>query len=264
MIELGWAQKLDRSNIPNADNLLEALTNSPYDPGGEYTLPWQSGLTGIGTNTTATGREITTVEELFTASDLKGRVSLLSEMTDTMALIMLELEIDPEDFAQADFDKALGKLEQAISSGQIRQFTGNEYAPQLAKGNIAACFAWSGDVIQLQFEDPKLAFTIPEKGGYLWSDNMEIPALATHQTNAEKLMNHYYDPAVAAEVAAWVNYICPVDGAKEAMRKVDPSLVDNELIFPSEDTLATVHDFKMTPWDEREQLVEQFTQTVGL
>jgi len=264
MIELGWVQKLDRTNIPNADNLLATLAQPPFDPERQYTLPWQTGLTGIGTNTKVTGREITSVEELLTAPDLKGRVTLLTEMTDTIGLIMLELGIDPEDFSQAEFDKALAKLQQAVDSGQIRQFTGNEYAPQLAKGDVAACMAWSGDVIQLQFQDPKIRFNIPDKGGNIWSDNMQVPVLATHKANAEKLMNHYYDPAVAAELAAWVNYICPVEGAKEAMRDIDASLADNELIFPSESTLSKVHSFKTLPWDEREELVEQFSQTIGL
>ncbi|HET7325702.1 MAG TPA: spermidine/putrescine ABC transporter substrate-binding protein [Nocardioidaceae bacterium] len=264
MIELEWVQQLDMANIPNAGNLLSSLQSPPFDPDRVYTLPWQSGLTGIGTNTRVTGREITSVEELFTAPDLKGKVSLLTEMTDTVGLIMLELGIDPEDFSQAEFDKALGKLEQAISSGQIRQFTGNDYAPQLAKGNIAACFAWSGDVIQLQFADPEIRFTIPDAGGNIWSDNMQVPILAAHKANAEKLMNYYYDPKVAAEVAAWVNYICPVEGAKEAMREIDASLAANELVFPSEQTLSKVHGFKLMPWEEREALVEQFSQTIGL
>jgi spermidine/putrescine transport system substrate-binding protein len=264
MIELDWSQELDRANIPNADNLIASLASPPFDPERKFTLPWQSGLTGIGTNTKVTGRDITSVEELLTAPDLKGRVTLLTEMTDTVGLIMLELGIDPEDFSQAEFDKALGKLSEAVDSGQIRQFTGNEYAPQLAKGNIAACVAWSGDVIQLQFEDPSIRFSIPERGGNIWSDNMQIPILATHKSNAEKLMNHYYDPQIAAQLAAWVNYICPVEGAKEAMAEIDPDLADNDLIFPSEDTLSQVHGFKTMAWDEREQLVEMFSQTIGL
>lgn len=265
MMELGYVQELDKSNIPNAKNLLPSLQSPSFDPDREFTLPWQSGLTGIGTNTKVTGREITTVEELLTAPDLKGKVALLTDMTDTVSLIMFELGIDPEDFSQGDFDKAMKKITDAVDSGQIRQFTGNDYAPHLAKGNIAACFAWSGDIIQLQFEDPKIAFTIPEHGGVLWSDNLQVPALASHKTNAEKLMNFYYDPKVAAEVAAWVNYICPIDGAKEAMRELDPDLADNELIFPSEQTLAKVHGgIKTATWEEREKLVEQFTQTIGL
>jgi len=177
---------------------------------------------------------------------------------------MSDLGIDPEDFSQSEFDDALGKLQTAMDVGQIRQVTGNEYAPQLAKGDIAAAVAWSGDVIQLQFEGSDVSFALPEKGGQLWSDNMQVPVLATHKANAEKLMDYYYQPKVAAEVAAWVNYICPVDGAEEAMADVDKSLVGNELIFPTEDTLSKALGFKQLPWDEREELVQQFSQTVGL
>lgn len=264
MIEEDFVQEIDTANIPNAKNLLASLQSPSFDPDRKYTLPWQSGLTGIGTNTKVTGREITSVEELLTASDLKGKVALLTDMTDTVGLIMLEMGIDPEDFSQGEFDKAMQKITDAVDAGQIRQFTGNDYAPQLAKGNIAACFAWSGDIVQLQFDDPKITFAIPEAGGMLWSDNMQVPALASHKANAEKLMDFYYDPKVAAEVAAWVNYICPVEGAQEAMRDIDPELAENELIFPSEQTLSKVHDFMLPSWKEREKLVEQFTRTIGL
>ncbi len=264
MVELDWVQEIDLDNVPNAKNLLENLASPPFDPERKYSLPWQSGFTAIGTNVEAAGREITTIEELLTARDLRGRVTVLSEMSDTMSLIMLELEIDPSDFSQSEFDKAIKKLETALEIGQIRQVTGNEYAPQLAKGDIAAAMAWSGDVIQLQFEEAEVTFTVPEKGGFLWSDNMLIPVLAEHKENAEKLMDFYYDPVIAAEVAAWVNYICPVDGAQEAMKDIDPELVDNELIFPSEDMLSNVHEFKFMPWDEREPLEDQFTRAVGL
>lgn len=264
MVELGWVQQIDKSNIPNAGNLISTLADVPFDPERKWSLPWQSGLTGIGVNTKVTGREITSIEELLTASDLKGQVTLLTEMGDTMGLIMLEMGVNPTDFTQGEYDRALGKLEKAVNAKQIRQFTGNEYAPDLAKGNIAAAVAWSGDVIQLQFEDPKIHYNVPDAGQMLWSDNMQVPALATHKANAEKLMNHYYDPKVAAEVAAWVNYICPVEGAQEAMREIDPSLADNQLIFPTEEMLSKSHPFMTMEWGKLEELREQFNQVIGL
>lgn len=264
MIELGWVQELDTSNIPNAANLIDSLASPPVDPERRFTLPWQSGLTGIGVNTEVTGREIHTIDELLTAPDLKGKVTLLNAMTDTMSLILLSIGADPEDFTDDEFDRALEKLEKAVKGGQIRQFTGNDYAPDLAKGNIAAAAAWSGDVIQLALENPSLEFFAPESGTYLWSDNMQVPALATHKTNAEKLMNHYYDPMVAAELAAWVNFICPVEGAQEAMQEVDSSLVENELIFPTEETLASSHGFMRMEWSKLEELRERFNQVIGL
>ena len=157
-----------------------------------------------------------------------------------MGLILLDQGADPADFTEDEWASALDALGAAKDSGQIRQFTGNNYAQLLAQGTIAACIAWSGDVIQLQFDNPDIKFVIPEAGGMLWSDNMLIPINAQHKANAEAWMNYYYDPKVAAELAAWVNYICPVDGAQEELAKTDPKLAENPLIFPSEDDYGVV------------------------
>ena len=87
--------------------------------------------------------------------------------------------------------------------------------------------AWTGDVVQLQFDNEAVQYALPEKGFMLWSDNFVIPAMARHKKNAELLINHYYDPAVMAQVAAWVNYIPPVKGTKEELVKIDPELGEN-------------------------------------
>jgi spermidine/putrescine transport system substrate-binding protein len=237
MINLGWLQKLDHANLPNVDaNLLPALKAPPWDPNRDYSVPWQSGLTGIAYNAGIT-EEVRSFEELLTRSDLKGRVTVLTEMRDTMLFMLLVVGADPLDFTDDDWANALDRLNQAVSDGQIRAFTGNEYLRGLKSGDIAACEAWSGDVIQAQFDDPNIKFVRPEEGLSAWSDNMLVPNLAEHKANAEEWMNYYYDPMVAAKLAAWVNYICPVEGAQEAMEKVDPSLVDNPLIFPMPEDL---------------------------
>jgi spermidine/putrescine transport system substrate-binding protein len=160
---------------------------------------------------------------------------------------------DPLDFSDDEWYDALDRLSQAVSDGQIRSFTGNDYLRGLKSGDIAACEAWSGDVIQAQFEDPNIKFVRPEEGLSAWSDNMLVPNLARHKANAEAWMNYYYEPEVAAKLAAWVNYICPVEGAREAMEQVDPSLVDNPLIFPTPEDLEGATD--MMP------LTESQTQT---
>jgi spermidine/putrescine transport system substrate-binding protein len=237
MINLGWLQKLDHANLPNVDaNLLPALQSPPWDPNRDYSVPWQSGLTGIAYNASVTD-EVRSFEELLTRSDLKGRVTVLTEMRDTMLFMLLVVGADPLDFTDDDWSNALDRLNQAVSDGQIRAFTGNEYLRGLKSGDIAACEAWSGDVIQAQFDDPNIKFVRPEEGLSAWSDNMLVPNLADHKANAEEWMNYYYDPMVAAKLAAWVNYICPVEGAQEAMEQVDPSLVDNPLIFPTPEDL---------------------------
>ncbi|THV16031.1 spermidine/putrescine ABC transporter substrate-binding protein [Nocardioides caeni] len=241
MIQVGWIQPLDAAKVPNLHaNLIDSLRGIGWDPDRTYSAPWQSGLTGIAYNKSKVG-EVRSFEELLSRPDLKGRVSLLTEMRDTMGLIMLSQGADPADFDEDDWDNALDRLRKARNDGQIRAFTGNEYIQDLAAGNVLACEAWSGDVAAA--EDENLVFVAPEEGQMIWSDNMLIPNLAEHQANAEEWINYYYDPEVAAKLAAYVWYICPVKGAQEAMEKVDPSLVENPLIFPTTESLATTHSF---------------------
>jgi spermidine/putrescine transport system substrate-binding protein len=263
MVNLGWIQKLDKSNLPNVEaNLVQNLKSPPWDPDREYAVPWQSGLTGIAYNAAET-KEVRSFEELLTRPDLKGRISLLSEMPDTMLFMLLLVGADPEDFTDDEYGQAIDRLRQAVESGQVRAFTGNEYAQDLVRGNVVACEAWSGDVIQLQFENPDIKFVAPEEGLSLWSDNMMVPNKAEHKANAEKLMNYYYQPDVAAQLAAWVNYICPVDGAKEEMTKIDPSLAENPLIFPDEQMLAQTYDFMALSQQQEQEYQQQFASVIG-
>ena len=263
MIGLGWVQKLDGDNLPQVQaNLLENLRSPSWDPDREYSVPWQSGLTGIAYNEDLTG-EVGSFEDLVTRSDLKGKITLLTEMQDTMIFMLLLEGSDPEDFTDDEFYAALDRLEKIKDSGQVRQFTGNEYRQDLAQGNIHACEAWSGDVIQLQFDNPAIKFVSPEEGLSLWSDNSLVPNKATHKTNAEMLMDYYYDPTVAAELAAWVNYICPVQGGQEEMEKIAPGLVDNVLIFPDDELLANTHDFMALDPDKETEYQTEFTRVIG-
>jgi len=263
MIGLGWLQKLDKSNLPNFEqNLIQNLRSPSWDPEREYSVPWQSGLTGIAYNSDMVS-EVGSFEDLITRSELKGKITLLSEMQDTMIFMLLLVGADPEDFSDDDWGQALDRLTEVKESGQIRQFTGNEYRQDLAQGNIAACEAWSGDVIQLQFDNPAIKFVAPEEGLALWSDNSLVPNKATHKANAEKLMDYYYDPRVAAELVAWVNYICPVEGAQQEMEKIDPSLVDNVLIFPDDQLLSQTWDFMALSPEQEAQYQEDFTQVIG-
>ena len=263
MIRLGWVQPLQKNRLPNVDaNLLDSLRGRSWDENTEYAVPWQTGFAGIAFNGNVTP-EVRTVDELLTRRDLRGKVTMLSEMRDTMGLLLLNQGSDPSNFTEEQFDKALNALQAAVDSGQIRRFTGNDYAQELAKGDIAACVGWSGDVIQLNFEDEQVQFVTPESGVMLWSDNMQVPNEATHQANAEAFMNYYYEPAVAAELAAWVNYICPVQGAQAEMEKIDPELAANQLIFPDESVLSTAKVF-MALNEAEERIYEQkFQQVIG-
>lgn len=263
VIRLGWIQKLDKAAIPNVQaNLLQSLRGRSFDSGDEHAVPWQSGLSGIAYNGAVTG-EVRTVDELLTRADLKGKVTCLTEMRDTMGLLLLSNGHDPNKFTEAQFDDALEKLKRAVASGQIRRFTGNDYAPDLAKGDIAACIAWSGDVLQLTAENEKIQFVAPDSGVMLWSDNMLVPNKAAHKANAEKLMNYYYEPAVAAELAAYVNYICPVQGAQEEITKIDPELATNPLIFPDAATLGRTKAFMALDEAQERTYSQKFQQAIG-
>jgi spermidine/putrescine transport system substrate-binding protein len=263
MLNLGWIQKLDHAKIPNVDaNLISSLKSPGWDPKRDYTVPWQSGLTGIAYNAKYTG-EVKSVKELITRSDLKGKVSMLTEMRDTMGFMLRIVGADPADFKQDDWDNALDELKKAVAAGQFRRFTGNDYVDDLNAGNLVACEAWSGDVIAMQFDNPDIKWVVPEEGLAIWADNMMVPNKADHKANAEALMNYYYEPEVAATVSAWVNYICPVEGAKEAMAKIDKSLVDNDLIFPSPEFLAKTFLFQDLDEKTSRTYSTDFTKAIG-
>jgi spermidine/putrescine transport system substrate-binding protein len=261
MIALGWMQKLDKDNLPNVEaNLIESLRSPSWDSDREYSVPWQSGLTGMAYNAEFT-EPVNSFEELITRSDLKGKIGLLTEMADTMAFMLRVTGADPEDFSDDEWQSALERLEEVVASGQVRRFTGNDYIRDLKSGNLVACMAWSGDIAAA--EDERIPFVQPEEGLNIWSDNMMVPNKAEHKTNAEALMNYYYDPVVAATLAAWVWYICPVQGAREEMEKIDPSLVDNNLIFPSDEFLASTQDFMALEEKVRQGYEKDFLQVIG-
>jgi len=263
LIRLGWLQKLNKGNLPNVQaNLLRSLRARSFDKNDEYAVPWQSGLTGIAYNGSVTG-EVRTIDELLTKPALKGKVTFLTEMRDTMGLMLLSSGHDPSNFTEAQFDDSLEKLKKGVSSGQIRKFTGNDYTTELAKGDIAACVAWSGDVIQLSAENDKIKFVVPDAGLMLWSDNMLVPNKAAHKANAEKLIDYYYDPAVAAELAAYVNYICPVQGAQEKITDIDPELAENPLIFPNDATLNKTKVFMALDEAQERSYSTKFQQAIG-
>jgi len=260
MVRLGYVQKKDMSAIPNEANLVSTLQHPTWDPERAYSMPWQSGMTGIAYNKKETG-PVTSIEQLFTDSALKGKVTCLTEMPDTMGLIMQSNGDDPTTVDPAAYDKAIGILQDAVDSGQIRRFTGNDYGDDLSAGNVAAAMAWSGDVVQLQLDNPNLEFVLPDDGGMIWTDNMLIPTGGDVFT-ASTYMNFVYDPKVAAEIEDWVNYICPVEGAKDELLKIDPGVAKNPLIFPTEDMLANVKSFDAEAADNPD-FKEKFEAVTG-
>jgi spermidine/putrescine transport system substrate-binding protein len=265
MIREGYAQELDRDKIPNSRNIRGGLVDVDFDPRRAYSLTWQSGFTGLAWSTEHVPAGLRTIQDLW-APALHGHVEVLTEMRDTIALIMLDAGVDvsSEHWGDNEFFQALDEFQRWLATGHIRQTRGQSYVDDLRSGDAWAVIAWSGDIIQLQLDEPdRWGFAIPEKGGTLWSDNMLIPIGSPHKANAEKLMNHYYDPAVAAEVAAYVNYISPVEGAREAMEKIDPSLVDNRLVFPTAEDLEKVKQFRTLTLEDEVRYATEFQKVLG-
>ena len=258
MINLGWIQPLNHDNMPNVDaNLLDWFKTPAWDPDRKYSVPWQAGMTGICYNSDLVD-PVDSFEAMLTRPDLKGKVTVLSEMRDTM-LFMLRLQgADPQDFTSEEYSAAISDLEAAVDSGQIRRFTGNDYIDDLKAGNVVACESWSGDISQLG--DPKFKWIKPSEGFAVWSDNMLVPNLATHKTNVEKLINFYYDPKMAAQLAAWNYYVCPVRGAEDFMAEFDKSAVGNPLIFPDESELDAGLDFMVLEADQEKEYQRMFNE----
>jgi spermidine/putrescine transport system substrate-binding protein len=262
LIELGYLEDLDYANIPNKKNLNPALENVSFDPGRKKSITWQSGFAGIAYNPKVTD-PIESMDQLLTDPKLKGKVTLLTEMRDTVGLTMLDMGIDCSKFTDAEFDSAIAKLQKAVDAGQIRQFTGNDYAQGLVSGDIAACAAWTGDVVQLQADNSFLKYVLPDKGCTLWSDNFVIPNGCKHKKNAEKLINFYYQPEIAAEVADYVNYISPVQGTKDILVKSDAGVANNPLIFPSDDVMKRAHVFMNLNADQQKRYSAAFAKLMG-
>jgi spermidine/putrescine transport system substrate-binding protein len=262
-IRLGYVEGIDRDNVPNAANLTDNLTNPDWDKGRKFSLPWQSGMTGIGYNKKLAG-EVTSFEQLFDPK-FKGKITLLSEARDTLGNILWMQGKNP---SQANVDDLLGAcdyLDEQNRKGQIRKFTGNDYTTDLAKGNIVACEAWSGDMVQLKADNPDLEFVIPEEGGMIWSDNMMIPIKAPHPYGAEVAMNYFYDPEVAAKICAYVNYVSPVKGVQEilAKDKETAELAENPLVFPDDETRSRLALAPTLTVEEEQQMNERFEQVIG-
>ena len=242
LLRLGYLQKLDKSAIPNMVNLEDTLKSPSWDRNRDYSLPWQSYITGIGYDPKKVGGDLTSVEDLLDPA-LKGKITMLDSMEDTVGLFLLEMDVDPSGEIDATaYDEAVAKVQKAVDDGQIRKFTGNDYTGPLAKGDVWASIAWSGDIIILQPDNPNLKFSIPDAGGMTSVDTMVIPTGGDVFT-ASTFMNFFYDPEIAAKVTAYVNYITPVKGTKEAITKIDPAFAKDPLIFPTPEVLENLYEF---------------------
>ena len=264
-LRLGYTQKFDAANVPNKVNILDSLASPSYDPNRESSLTWQGIMAGFGWNTEKNPKGIHTLDELF-APQNKGKIVVLTEMRDTIGVILLAQGVDITKVTENQFMNAVDFMAKKIADGWIRGVKGNEYAQDLTSGDATAVIGWSGDMFILSSENAgKFDFAIPESGGTISGDNLMIPSTASAdgKKNAEALINYYYDPMVAAEVAAYVNYVCPVKGAQAAMEKVAPELVNSEYIFPTDKTASRLHIFRSLTPDEETKWSEAFQKAQG-
>ncbi|MCX4723430.1 PotD/PotF family extracellular solute-binding protein [Streptomyces sp. NPDC090052] len=267
-VRLGWVEEMDRAKQPNVAKYLDPQLRSPaFDKGRKQSVPWQSGITGIAYNRRKVGHEIKHLSDLW-APDLRGKVTLFSGLDEAFALLMQGNGADITRWTAHDFDTMCDQVEKLVRQKQIRRFTGNDYIKDLSTGDVLACQAYSGDVIQLQADSPDIEFVVPEEGGELWAESMMIPNLARHKANAEKLIDYYYEPAVAAKLAAWVNYVCPVPAAREVLAsskdKELADLAEDPLIFPDDKMrkrLAIARDLTSA---ERVKYAKRWNEIVGL
>ncbi|MEU3531053.1 MULTISPECIES: ABC transporter substrate-binding protein [Streptomyces] len=265
MIRLGYVQKLDAANLPHAfANLSDQFRDPDWDPGRAYSYPWQGISTVIAFNKKALdGVEVKSVSDLLDNPKLKGRVSFLTEMRDTIGMTLLDLGKDPAKVTADDYDAAIARLQKAVDKGQIRRFTGNDYTSDLAKGDIAACVAWGGDIVQLQADNPDVGYLIPDSGYMTSTDNLLVPNKARHKTNAERLIDYYFEPEPAAELAAYVNYVSPVEGVVPYLAKIDKSAASNPLIVPDKAMQAKSHPFRALTQKEETAYQQKFSKLTG-
>jgi spermidine/putrescine transport system substrate-binding protein len=263
MIRLGYVQRFDPAQIVTAQqNLIDRLRTPPFDPGRDYSMPWQSGFGGIIYRKDLVKREPRSVDDLFDP-DYKGKVTMLTEMRDTVGVVAAGLGFDPETATLDQFLETVDKIGEGAESGQIRGFTGNEYTKDITKGDSVILIGWSGDAVQLEADNPNIRFVAPETGVHLWTDNMQVPVGAPNAFTAQKMIDFVYRPEVQADIAEYVNYICPVEGVQEILAKRDPALAQNQLIFPDDRTLSDAFIFRELKPDEERQLDEAFQKVIG-
>lgn len=268
LIDDGQVQAFDYANMPNVTaNLIQsqwdALSN---DPGRQYTVPWQLPAACFIWDNEAVPNGIKTLDD-FLQPDLKGKVGMLSEMRDTMGIIMLGQGVNISgDWGDAEFDLALEWLQKAVDGGWV-VLKGNSYAEDLELGNTVAAIAWTGDMVATNVDlGNPWTLEVPESGGTIAADAFTIPNGTDPENKPliEEMINYYYEPEVAAQVADYVWFVTPVQGAQEAMEQINPENVDNPFIFPDAEMDSRLHSFRALSPQEDKKYSEAFAKVMGL
>lgn len=266
VIENGEVQEINHANIPNLANVLPLMSSPAYDPTLQYSVPWQGGMTGLCYNTKLYPKGIRSMADL-TEPALEGRVSVLSEMTDTVGLTLLGQGVDVSgDWGDAEFERALAEISERVELGQYAQVKGNSYTQDLQSGNIWAAMCWSGDVQVLNDEAGEELFkwVIPEEGGTKYVNSILVPRGTERMADIEQLIDFYYQPDVMAEVTAYTASVPPVTGVREELAKIDPALADSPMLFPSEKDAERIYDFRLLTPAETKTYTGQFLKVLGL
>lgn len=261
--QVEWAQPLSQKKLTNRDNLVEALASPSFDKTRKFSMPWASIIAGIAYNIKLTGKEIKTFDDFL---DVPGSKTVLSEMRDTIGIMLMDANVKLEDATTAQITTQFDRLQELIDSKKIDGINGNDYITDLSSGNLAACFAWAGDASQLTIDNPDIRFVIPESGGTLSSDNFMIPISSDKPDQATEFINYFYDPAVSAQWVADVQYISPVQGVADELTKLGgdaAKLVDNPLTVPDEETLAQLQIFPSLDEKAEEKFADQTSEVVG-
>jgi len=276
LIRLGYLEQIDVArDVPNfAANAGEKYKNPSYDPNNAHSVPWQSGITGIGYNPALVTEEITSMAQLLDPAMIEkysGQIGMFTEMRDSMSFALIHNGVTPADATIEDAQAARDTLQ--AQAPHVRGYYGNEYAQGLADGSLAITMAWSGDVFQLQFDNPDLRFVVPEEGAILWVDNMCIPKGAQHPNDALAMMDFVFRPEVAAQITEWVNYICPVPAAQEIIRQHAAeaegedadylnAVAESPLVFPTEEMLGRLNSYRVLDEGEEREWNELFGEVV--
>jgi spermidine/putrescine transport system substrate-binding protein len=261
-VRSGFVTPYDQRNVPNRRNLVENLRSISYDPQRQFTLPFQSGAISLGYDIRATGGEVRSIKDLFDPK-YKGKVTMLSEPYDSASTVLIMQGKDPSKATLDDMLGAIDFIAEQNAKGQFRRFTGNDFTTDLTKGNVAMVLAYSGDMVQLQADNPNLRFTYADEGCITFTDNLMLPEKVAHPYAAEVMMNYLYEPDIAAKLCAYINYISPVDGIRPLLEKSDPEIARNELIFPPDDVRKRLKLYPSLSTSEEQQMYEAMAKVTG-
>ena len=266
LLEQDQLMEFDRSLLPNVgEQMIPLVQKASFDLDRTWSIPYQAGMTGLVYNTKLYPKGVKQVSDLW-APDLKGKVSLLSEQDDTLGLVMLEQGVDVEgDWGDDEFFTALEAVEKQLASGQVYTVKGNSYTQDLQTEAVWAGMAWSGDVTMLNDEagEEIWKFVVPDAGATLFIDSFCMPTSTESADQVHQLVDYYYEPEVAAQVAAYVQYVTPVAGAREAMEQIDPELAANPLIFPDEEMSSRVFDMRTISSEEDNRYAQAYQKALG-